>query len=132
MNPPKVQPRIAVEPDGKPGAGWLVVQNNGVAKGIVKGASTAAVVTRVKVVPPSVETRYAGEVAGVGASRIVEATHNLVGIIGVGGSECLRLRNVGRGFGPGDQVDVRGTIRQGCGVAAVFGQAGRRRCVGAP
>ena len=34
---------VAVEPDGEPGAGWFVVQNNGVAKGVDKRALTAGV-----------------------------------------------------------------------------------------
>ena len=31
----------SVEPDGKPGASWAIVQNNGVAHGIGEGALTA-------------------------------------------------------------------------------------------
>ena len=34
---------VAVEPDGEPGAGWFVVHNNGVAKGVGKRALTAGV-----------------------------------------------------------------------------------------
>ncbi len=35
--------RVAVDPDREPGAGWFVVEKNGVAEGIGKGATTAAV-----------------------------------------------------------------------------------------
>ena len=105
---------VAVEPDGEPGAGWFVVQNNGVAKGVVKGASTGGGRDAGEGGPAVRGARYAGEVAKVGASRIVEGDANLVGVIGVGGRECLRLRRVGGRLGTGDQVDVRGTIRQGC------------------
>ena len=45
-----------VEPDCEPGSGWAVIENNGVAERIREGALTVAVVRRVKVVPPSVET----------------------------------------------------------------------------
>src|SRR5206468_11221507 len=37
----------------------------------------------------------------------------LVGVIWVRRSECLRLGNVGRGLGAGDQVDVGSAIRHG-------------------
>ena len=67
-------------------------------------------------VPPSVEHRCAGDVdrLKLAPRESLKATHNLVGVIGVGCSECLRLRNVGGGLCAGDQIDVRGTIRQGC------------------
>ena len=57
--------------------------------------------------------RYAGEVAKVGASRIVEGDANLVGVIQLASGECLRLRRVGERMKHRDQVDVRGAIRQG-------------------
>ena len=105
---------VAVEPDREPGAGWFVVQNNGVAKGVVKGASTGGGGDAGEGGPAVRGARYAGEVAKVGASRIVEGDANLVGIIGVRRGVCLRLRCVGERLSAGDQVDVRGTIRQGC------------------
>ena len=105
---------VAVKPDGEPCAGWFVVQNNGVAKGVVKGASTGGGRDAGEGGPAVRGARYAGEVAKVGASRIVEGDANLVGIIGVGGRECLRLRRVGGRLGAGDQVDVRGTKCHWC------------------
>src|SRR6266496_6013243 len=105
---------IAVEPDGEPGAGWFVVQNNGVAKGKVEGASTGGGGDAGEGGPAVRGARYAGEVAKVGASRIVEGDANLIGVIRVRRGECLRLRRVGERLGAGDQVDVRGTIRQRC------------------
>ena len=104
---------VAVEPDGEPGAGWLVVQNNRVAKGIGKWALTAG----------GGDAGEGGAAVGgddtpekltkVGASRIVEGDDTWSGLSGlavVNVSDCVML---GSGLGAGDQVDVRGTIRQG-------------------
>ena len=70
-------------------------------------------VRRVKVAPPSVETEAAGDIDGidVAASRVVVGNDDLVGVIRVSPSECLRLGNVGRGLGAGDQIDIRGAIQ---------------------
>src|SRR5262249_55462733 len=56
---------IAVEPDREPCAGWFVVQNNGVPKGVVKGASTGGSGDAGEGGPAIRGTRYAGEVAKV-------------------------------------------------------------------
>ena len=73
----------------------LLYRTTGSPKVVANGLWPLALVTRLKVVPPSVEHRYAREVAKVGASRIVESDDDLIGIIGVGRGECLRLRRVG-------------------------------------
>ena len=38
----------------------------------------------------------------------------MIGVIWVSRTECLRLGNIGKDLGTGDQVDVRGAIDQGC------------------
>ena len=79
----KAQPRVPIEPDGKPSAGWFVVQNNGVAKGIGKWAWPLALVRRVKVMPPSVEHDTPEKLLGLHASRIVEGDAIWSGLSGL-------------------------------------------------
>ena len=67
-----------------------------------------ALVTRVKVVPPSVEHDTPEILVDCRASGVVVGDDDLVGVIRVSRSVCLRLGNVRRGFGAGDQVNVRG------------------------
>ena len=83
-------------------------RTTGSPKVLVNGLWPPAVVTRVKVVPPSLETDTPEIVAGGGASRIVVGDDHLEGVIWISRSVCLRLDNVRRGLGAGDQVDVRG------------------------
>src|ERR1044071_1278991 len=96
-----------VKPDGEPCSGRAVVQNNGVAKGIGKGALVAGRSDAGEGVSPIGGDRYTGEIAGGGASRIVVRDDDLVGIIWVSGSVRLRLDNVRRCLGASYEVDVR-------------------------
>src|SRR5216684_1996892 len=102
-----------VNPGGIPSAGWLVVQNNGVAKSVGEGALTVGLGEAGEGGAPVGGDRCAGDVVAGGASRVVVGDDDLVGVIWVSRSECLRLGNVGRSLRAGDQVDVRGAIRQG-------------------
>ena len=60
--------------------------------------------------------RCAGNIdrAGVAATRIVVGHHNLQGVLRINRSECLRLRDIGKGLRMVDQVDVGPAVRQGC------------------
>ena len=62
--------------------------------------------------PPSRGERYAGVVTGRG-SGVVVVDDDLVGVIRVGCSVCLRLGNVGIGFGASDHIDICAAIGQG-------------------
>src|SRR5262249_25507851 len=100
---------VPVQPDREPRPACAIVQNNWVAKGVGKRAVAAGVGDAGECVAAVSGTRYAREVARVGASRIVEGDANLGGIIRVSCNECLRLRRVGEGLSASDQVDVRAT-----------------------
>src|SRR4029077_5273323 len=93
---------------------WFVVENYRVAKCKGEWAVAAGVGDAGEGGAAVRGARYAREVARVGASRIVEGDANLVGVVWVRCSECLRLCSVGERLGAGDQVDVPGTICQGC------------------
>ena len=45
-----------IQPHREPSVGWRVVEHNRITQGVVEGALTIALVRRVKVLPPSVET----------------------------------------------------------------------------
>src|SRR4029077_778002 len=104
-----------IEPNGVPSAGWFIVQNNGVAQGIVEGALTIGLGEAGEGGAAVGGDRCAGDVDGTGpaASGVVVADNDLAGVIWVTRTECLRLGNVGRGLSAGDQVHVRCAIRQG-------------------
>ena len=113
-------PRI--DPNGEKLAGWLVVQNNGVALGTSKGALTddGAASSDVRT-GEAIESqaavggdRHGGDIdgGGIAASRIVVRHQNLVGIIRVRYSVCLGLGNIGKGLGVSNQVNVGSAIRQ--------------------
>src|SRR6266853_613682 len=96
----------------KESAGRFIVESNRVAKvrpvatcegAWVEAGPGGAAVARV---------RCTGVVGG-GGSGIVVGDDDLVGVIRVGVTVCFRLRNVGKGLGAGDQIDVRTTVRQG-------------------
>ena len=71
-----------------------------------------ALVTRVKVMPPSVETDTP-EPVGWRCGLVVDVSDDyLVGVIRVAPGECRRLVNVGKRLGAGDQVNVRPAIHQ--------------------
>src|SRR5206468_3421481 len=69
----------SVDPDREPGAGWFVVQNNRVAKGIVEGALTVSLGHAGEGGAAVGGDRCAGDVDGVGvaASRVVVGDNNL-------------------------------------------------------
>jgi hypothetical protein len=50
--------------------------------------------------------------AGVAASRVIVGNDNLVRVTWVTRSECFRLRNIRKRLGAGNQIYVRGAIRQ--------------------
>ena len=106
----------SIEPDCEPSGAWLVVENNRVAKGIVEGALTIGPSEAGKGGAAVGGDRCAGDIDGarVAAAGIVVGYHNLVGVIRVSRSECLRLGNVGRGLGAGDYINVARAERQGC------------------
>ena len=89
---------VAVEPDGEPGAGWAVVQNNGVAKCIVKGALTGRVGDAGEGGAAVRGARYAREVVKVLAPReSLKATQTWSGLSGlavVNVSDCVVLGGV--------------------------------------
>src|SRR5207249_2738894 len=88
---------------------WLVVQNNGVAKGIGERALAGGGGEAGEGNAAVSGDRCAGDVdrGGEAASRVVVADEYLVGVIWVTRSECLRLGNVRRSLEAGDQVDVQ-------------------------
>ena len=75
--------------------------------------------------------RCAGDIDGaeITAARIVVSHDDLVGVIRVSPSECLRLRNVGRSLGVVDQVHIRAAVCQGSWHETVdkLGQGSGRR-----
>ena len=107
-------PQPVAEKNCKESAGRFVVESNRVAK--VRPVSTCerawieagegrAAVTGI---------RCAGVVGG-GGSGIVVGDDDLVGVIRVGQSVCLRLGRVRNVVRTGDQIDVRAAIHQrGC------------------
>ena len=113
MYPPRVQLPFASSQTVNQVLRRLVVQNDGVAKGIGEWALAAGVGDAGEGDAAVGGARYAREVAEGRASRVVESDANLVGVIRVGRSVCLRLNNVRRGFGAGDQVNIRAAICQG-------------------
>src|SRR5206468_9335838 len=103
-----------VQPHGKPGLAWLVVQNHRIALRTSKGALTAGGGEAVKSGATVGGDRCAGDIdrAGVAASRVIVGHNDLLGIIRVNRSECLRLHDIGRGLRMVDQVDVPGAIQR--------------------
>src|SRR5438034_11643541 len=83
----------SVEPDGEPGAAWLIVQNDRVALGTGEGALTAGGSEAGEGGAAVGGDRCAGDVdgAGVAASWIVVSDDGLAGVIWVSRTECLRL-----------------------------------------
>ena len=108
LYPPNVQPAFPSSQTVNQVWVGLLYRITGSPKVLAKGLQPLPLVTRVKVMPPSVETRYARKVAAGCASGVIESDTNLVGVIRVSRSVCLRLNNVGRGFRPRDQVNIRG------------------------
>ena len=96
-------------------------RDNGVAKGIGERALAAGGGDAGEGGSAVGGDREAGEIAGGGASRIVVGDDHLEGVIWISRSVCLRLDNVRRGLGAGDQVDVRGA-KQGR-PNTLFGQS---------
>ena len=103
-----------VQPHGEPSPGWLVVQGNRVPNGAAEGALTVRGGDACERRAAIGGDRCAGDVdrVGIAASRIVVSHENLIGIIRISRGKGLRLRNVGRGLGAGDQVHIRTAVRQ--------------------
>ncbi len=103
-----------VKPDGEPSGGGFVVQSNRVAHGTGKGALTGGSGDTCKARAAIGGDRRARNVdrTGVTASRIVVGYENLIGIIWIDRTECLRLGDVGRRLGASDQINVPGAIGQ--------------------
>src|SRR4029077_1785965 len=98
---------IPVDPDCEPSLGWLVVQNNRVAKGIGERTLAARGCNGGEGQSAVGRNRCAGELVGVRASGVVESNDNLVRVIRISISVCLRLNNMRRGLGASNQVHVR-------------------------
>ena len=100
------------EKNCKESAGRFVVESNRVAK--VRPVSTCE---RAWVEAGEGGAAVAGErcagVVGGGGSGIVVGDDDLVGVIRVGQSVCLRLGRVRNVLGAGDQIDIRAAIHQG-------------------
>ena len=105
----------AVQPNGKPGCRWLVVQNNRVAQSIIEGALPIIRGETIESESAVGRDRCTGHIDGAceAAARVVIGDDDLVGIIRVGRGVCLGLRDIRRGLGVVDQVNVGGAIRQG-------------------
>jgi hypothetical protein len=103
-----------VQPQGEPSPSWLVVQCNRVPNGPAKGALAVSGGDACERRAAIGGDRCAGDVnrVGIAASRIVVSHQNLIGIIGISRGKGLRLRNVGRSLGAGDQVHIRTAVRQ--------------------
>src|SRR6476620_4003851 len=99
--------RIPIQPYREPSLGRLVVQNNRITKGIGEGAATTAVEDSVESQSAVGGGRYRGEIVAGCAFGIVERHNDLIGVIRVSISVCLRLNDVRRGLCPSDQVDIR-------------------------
>ena len=113
LKPAQGAARVAIDPDSEPSAGGLVVDNNRIAKGIGKGATTAAIGHAGEGQSAVVGNRQAREVAAVRASGVVVGGQHLVRGIRVSPSVCLRLNNVRRSLRPSNQVHVRAAKSQG-------------------
>src|SRR6185369_10212158 len=98
-----------VEPDGEPGAGRAIVEDNGVSQGAGEGALARGVGHTCESSAAVSGNRRTGNVDRIliAASRIVVRDDDLIRVIWISPSECFRLGNVGRSLGAGDQVDVR-------------------------
>ena len=105
---------IRIQPHRKPRAGRLVVESNRIAKGIGKGAATAAIGHPGEGQSAVGGNRQARVVVAVRASGVVVRDQYLVGVIRVSPSVCLRLNNVRSGLRPCNQVYVHAAIAQGC------------------
>src|SRR5882724_3911882 len=116
--------RVSIDPDSEPSAARLVVDNNRIAKGIGKGATTAAIGHAGEGQSAVVGNRQGREVAAVRASGVVVGGQYLVRGIRVSPSVCLRLNNVRRSLRPSNQVHVRAAISQG--GRQVFHKPGER------
>src|SRR4249919_729726 len=104
--------RVRIYPDREPSLRRLVVQNNRIAKGIGEGAAATTVEDSVESQSAVGGGRYRGEIVVARAFGIVERHNDLVGVIWVSRSVCLRLNDVRRGLCPSDQVDIRGAKGQ--------------------
>src|SRR5438128_1365799 len=103
-----------VEPYSVPGAVVALIQNDRITFGSGEGALTAASGEPGESGTPVCGCRCAGDVDGadVTASRVVVGDDDLIRIIRVNRTECLRLGNVGISLGASDQVNVRGAIHE--------------------
>src|SRR6476660_4571188 len=104
--------RVPIQPYREPSLGRLVIQNNRITKGIGEGAATTTVEDSVESQSAVGGGRYRGEIVVGRAFGIVERHNDLVGVIRVSRSVCLRLNDVRRGLCPSDQVDIRGAKRE--------------------
>ena len=107
--------RVAIEPDSKPSPDGLLYRTTGSPKVLAKRTLTAGIGHTGESRATVLGNRQPGDDqwTAVDASGIVVRDQDLVGVIRVGPSECLRLSNVRRGLCPGDQIHVRATIGQG-------------------
>src|SRR5262249_13432440 len=90
------------------------VQNNWIAEGVGEGALTVGLGEAGEGEGTVGGGRYAGGNVACSPSRNVEGDAKLVGGVWVGRRGNIGPNNLGRILGAGDQVDVRGAIRQRC------------------
>jgi hypothetical protein len=128
-----------VEPHRIPGGIWLVIHNNGVAKGVGEGALPAGGRKAGEGEAAVGRNRGARNVDGDGieTSRVVVGDHYFEWVVWISRGHCLRLGNIGKALGARDQVDVGATIGQrrqqllGNWVRCAESGSGAARCLAA-